>query len=216
MRSHAAPILLVALLALVAGAGTATAAVPFRASIRHIDAATRTLMTGRSWHRGCPVGFADLRILTLTYWRFNGTPGRGHLVVNRQVAGRVVRIFRALYAIRFPIRRMLLVDAYRGSDYDSIEADNTSAFNCRAATGSTHWSQHAYGLAVDLDPIENPYVLDGRTDHKASRHYLRRRAGKGVILAGDPVVRAFARNGWGWGGSWSSPTDYQHFSATGT
>ncbi len=113
---------------------------------------------------------------------------------------------------------MLPIEAYRGSDFDSIEADNTSAFNCRSATGSTHWSEHAYGRAIDLDPIENPYVSGGRTSHPASRRYVNRAlAGKapGVISDGGVVTRAFARIGWGWGGRWQGARDYQHFSASG-
>jgi hypothetical protein len=112
---------------------------------------------------------------------------------------------------------MRLVDDYGGSDYRSIEADNTSAFNCRRATGQSRWSQHAYGLAVDVNPIENPYVANGRTAHRASRPYLdRSRHRRGTAYAGGALVRAFNRIGWGWGGTWSNPTDYQHFSANGT
>ena len=109
------------------------------------------------------------------------------------------------------------VDDYGGSDFRSIEADNTSAFNCRAATGSTHWSEHAYGHAVDVDPIENPYVENGQTSHPASRSYLdRARHRPGMAYPGGTLVEAFAAIGWGWGGSWSgSVHDYQHFSRSG-
>ncbi len=98
----------------------------------------------------------------------------------------------------------------------SIEADNTSAFNCRPVAGMSRWSEHAYGRAIDLDPLENPYVSDGTTSHSASRRYLdRSRQLNGMIHAGDAVVRAFASVGWGWGGSWTGTKDYQHFSASG-
>ena len=124
-----------------------------------------------------------------------------------------------LYVARFPIRRMLPIEAYGGSDFRSIEADNTSSFNCRSATGSSNWSEHAYGRAIDLDPIENPYVAtDGTTSHPASRRYLdRARVSSlpGVIAEGGAVLRAFARIGWGWGGRWNGPRDYQHLSASG-
>jgi hypothetical protein len=129
------------------------------------------------------------------------------------------RAFGRLFQARFPIRRMRLVDAYGASDYASIEADNTSAFNCRRATGATRWSEHAYGRAVDVNPIENPYVQpDGGTAHRASRRYLdRSRHRRGMAFRGGVLVRAFAHAGWGWGGDWRPPsaTDYQHFSATG-
>ena len=145
-------------------------------------------------------------------------PTAGRWSSTATVAAPVARAFGELYAARFPIRRMLPIEAYRGSDFDSIEADNTSAFNCRSATGSSHWSEHAYGRAIDLDPIENPYVSGGRTSHPASRPYVDRervRSRPGVIADGGVVTRAFARIGWGWGGRWSGTRDYQHFSASG-
>jgi hypothetical protein len=129
------------------------------------------------------------------------------------------RALAILFGTRFPIRRMRLVDDYGASDFASIAADNTSAFNCRNATGSSRFSEHAYGRAVDVNPIENPYVYpDGTTVHAASRPYLdgaRHRPGMG--FRGGVLVRAFAAAGWRWGGEWRPPsaTDYQHFSATG-
>ena len=112
---------------------------------------------------------------------------------------------------------MRLVDHYGGSDYASIQADNTSAFNCRNATGSSRWSEHAYGLAVDIDPIENPYMdTDGSTAHVASRPYLDRdRVRPGMAVSGGKLVRAFDAVSWGWGGRWPLPTDFQHFSVNG-
>ena len=153
----------------------AAALVPgFHAKVQPIPPAVRAQMTGVSWRPGCPVPLADLRLLTLTYRGFDGRAHTGQLVANRDAAATLVSVFRRLYAAGFPIRRMRLVDAYGGDDYRSIEADNTSAFNCRAATGSTHWSQHAYGRAIDVNPIENPYVSGGATSHPASRPYLNR------------------------------------------
>jgi len=109
------------------------------------------------------------------------------------------------------------VDAYGGSDFRSIEADNTSAFNCRRATGSTSWSEHAYGRAIDVNPIENPYVsAAGVVAHPASRPYLdRSRHRPGMAYPGGVLVEAFRSVGWGWGGDWSGVKDYQHFSANG-
>jgi hypothetical protein len=138
------------------------------------------------------------------------------MIVNRDVAAPLERIFGRLFALRFPIRRMTPVDAYGGDDYRSIEADNTSAFNCRPVAGTSRWSEHAYGRAVDLDPLENPSVSGDATAHPRSRRYLdRSRPLPGVIRSGDAVVRAFAAEGWGWGGSWRGDRDYQHFSASG-
>ena len=174
-------------------------------------------MTGVSWHPGCPVGFNDLRLLTLTYRGFDGRAHTGRLVANRDAAAALVGVFRRLYAAGFPIRRMELVDNYGGDDFRSIEADNTSAFNCRPVTGSSRWSQHAYGRAIDVNPIENPYVsAAGTTAHRASRPYLdRSRRRPGTAYEGGVLVEAFQAAGWGWGGSWTKIKDYQHFSASG-
>ncbi|MFI6324631.1 M15 family metallopeptidase [Nonomuraea sp. NPDC050556] len=170
-----------------------------------------------SWKPGCPVPVADLRKITLTYWGFDDKAHTGELVVRETVTDDIVTVFEKLYGWRWPIRRMELVDAYKGDDYDSIDADNTSAFNCRAATGSTNWSKHAYGEAIDVNPRENPYVTaDGGTAHKNAREYDTRPLDKpGVINAGDRVVKAFAKEGWEWGGDWSGTKDYQHFSKGG-
>ncbi|WP_242910890.1 M15 family metallopeptidase [Actinomadura terrae] len=171
-----------------------------------------------SWRKGCPVAPSGLRMIRMTYWGMDHKPHPdGRLVVNAKASGDLVKVFRKLYAMRYPIRRMEPVDVYKGSDFDSIEAGNTSAFNCRNATGSTSFSQHAYGLAVDLNTCENPYVYaDGHVAHKDCKKYRNRRNDDpGVIHAGDRVVKAFASIGWGWGGEWSGAKDYQHFSSSG-
>jgi hypothetical protein len=191
---------------------------PFAFAARRLTATQRRAMTGVSWRPGCPVGLGDLRDLRIAYWDFGGRRRVGELVVHRDAVGAIRSAFAALYAERFPIRRMRPVDRYGGDDFASIEADNTSAFNCRAATGQTRWSQHAYGRAIDVNPIENPYVYaDGTTVHARSRPYLdRSRVRPGMAVRGGPLVRAFTGAGWRWGGTWAAPTDLQHFSATGT
>jgi hypothetical protein len=195
----------------------AAALVPgFHAKVQPIPPAVRAQMTGVSWRPGCPVPLGDLRLLTLTYRGFDGRAHTGQLVTNRDAASALVGVFRRLYTARFPIRRMQLVDRYGGDDYRSIEADNTSAFNCRAATGSTHWSQHAYGRAIDVNPIENPYVSGGTSSHAASKRYLdRSRHRPGMAYEGGVLVESFRAASWGWGGTWSGIKDYQHFSSTG-
>jgi poly-gamma-glutamate synthesis protein (capsule biosynthesis protein) len=173
-------------------------------------------MSGVSWHRGCPVGFADLRLLTLTHWGFDGGVHRGRLVVNRDAAAGMLRTMRALFRLHFPIRQMRLVDAYGADDHRSMAADNTSAFNCRLVAGSDEWSEHAYGRAIDVNPIENPYVTgSGYVSPPAGSPYAdRSRRAAGLIHRG-PVVSAFAASGWEWGGGWLGTKDYQHFSASG-
>ena len=165
---------------------------------------------------GLPRRARDLRLLALSHWGFDGQVRRGRLIVHRDVARDLVRVFRDLYVARVPIRRMVPVDAYGGSDFRSIEADNTSAFNCRYVEGTTRWSNHAYGRAIDVNPIENPYVSAGSTSHRASRPYVdRTKRRPGMAHEGGALVRSFDRIGWGWGGRWTSVKDYQHFSASG-
>jgi D-alanyl-D-alanine carboxypeptidase len=191
----------------------------FTFSARRLGPATRARVRGSSWHPGCPVALDDLRLLRIGYWDFGGHARVGRMIVAASAVGAVRGAFDRLFHARFPIRRMRLVDDYGASDFASIAADNTSAFNCRNATGSSRFSEHAFGRAVDIDPIENPYVYpDGTTVHAASRAYLdRSRHRPGMAFPGGVLVRAFAAVGWGWGGNWRPPsaTDYQHFSATG-
>jgi hypothetical protein len=206
-----------ALLSAASLAGSAnTAPSSFRGTIERIDAAQAKRMTGVSWRPGCPVHLRDLRLLRLSHRGYDGKSRTGRLIVHRDVARDLVEVFRDLYAARVPIKRMVPVDAYGGSDFRSIEADNTSAFNCRYVEGTTRWSNHASGTAIDVNPIENPYVSGGRTSHRASRPYLdRSRRRPGMAYEGGALVRAFDRIGWGWGGRWTSVKDYQHFSASG-
>jgi hypothetical protein len=208
---------LVALVLLTASVTSAGTSAGFTATVSPIGPAFAARMTGRSWHPGCPVPISALRLVGASYWGFDGRPHRGEVVVNGSVAGAIVTVLHRLYDARFPIRRLEPVDDYGGDDFRSIEADNTSAFNCRSATGSTRWSEHAYGLAIDVDPIENPYVEEGRTSHRASRPYLdRARHRPGMAYPGGVLVEAFRSIGWGWGGDWTgSVHDYQHFSASG-
>jgi hypothetical protein len=186
----------------------------FHGSVSRIKV-IRDRMTS-SWRPGCPVPLWKLRYLQVSFWGFDGKARVGELVVRRSQAWPVVRAFRTLFRARFPIRRMRLVDEYGADDDASMAANNTSAFNCRLATGGSSWSEHAYGRAIDINPIQNPYVKGSTVLPPAGRRYLNRsRKAKGMIHDGDVVVRAFAAIGWEWGGHWSSLKDYQHFSSTG-
>jgi hypothetical protein len=169
-----------------------------------------------SWHAGCPVGPAQLRLLRLGHWGFDGKARVGSLVVRDRVARDVVSVFRRLFEARFPIRRLRKVDAYRGSDDASMAADNTSGFNCRLVSGTRRWSQHAYGEAIDVNPVENPYVQRTRVSPPGGNAFLdRSRVRPGMAVSGGLLVGAFAAVGWQWGGRWRRTPDYQHFSTTG-
>ncbi|MGZ8739535.1 MAG: M15 family metallopeptidase [Gaiellaceae bacterium] len=166
-----------------------------------------------SYRAGCPVAPAQLRTVRVSHWGFDGSARVGSIVVARRVAADIVAVFRRLWAVRFPIRRLQPVSAYRGSDDASMAADNTSAFNCRFVGGTSRWSMHAYGEAIDVNPVENPYVRGSTVSPSAGRAYLdRSRYRKGMAVDGGVLVRAFASVGWKWGASFG---DYQHFSTTG-
>ncbi len=186
----------------------------FNSTIGAIDAATTTRMSS-SWRPGCPVPLADLRYLTLTYRGFDGADHIGELVVAASVADTVVAIFGELYAEGYPIASMRLVDDFGGDDDASMAANNSSAFNCRPVTGGGGFSEHSYGTAIDLNPVQNPYVSGSQVLPEAGRDFLDRHPAAGVILPGDGVVTAFAAHGWSWGGAWTGPIDYQHFSVSG-
>jgi hypothetical protein len=187
---------------------------PFVARIERVTASQLPY----SWRPGCPVGPAQLRRVRLRYLGFDGRAHSGRLIVNARVANDVVRIFGELYRARFPIRKMQPIDVYHGVDSRSTAADNTSSFNCRfaVAQGPKHWSMHAYGEAIDINTVENPYIQSGRVSPANAAAYAdRSRVRPGMAVDGGVLVRAFTRAGWGWGGRWGGSPDYQHFSTNG-
>jgi len=178
------------------------------------------MIKGNSWRYGCPVGLNNLRYLKVKHWNFKGTSEIGEIIVHKDVAKSVKKIFEELYAIKYPIKQMKLVSKYKGSDWQSIEVDNTSALNCRKVTGNKKkWSNHAYGKAIDINPIENPYVSKkGHISHKSSTKYRKRKhnsakgiADKAMLLKKDKATKIFEKHGWSWGGDWKYIKDYQHF-----
>jgi hypothetical protein len=187
---------------------------PFAATVTGATAAD----VPRSWRAGCPVGPDRLAVLRLSYWDLGGQPRVGTLIAHRDVADGLVTVFQTLYRERFAIRRMEPVDVYDGSDDASMAAGNTSAFNCRraVAAGAPAWSEHAFGRAIDVNPVENPYLFDGRVLPPAGSDYLDRANRRpGMAVPGGILVTAFAKAGWSWGGDRRSDPDYQHFSTTG-
>ena len=171
-----------------------------------------------SWHPGCPVAPSRLRRVRLSYVGFDGQTHQGELVVNQAVTQEVIEVFRRLYNVRFPIHSMQPVDVFHGSDERSMAADNTSSFNCRAAvtTGPKSWSMHAYGEAIDVNTVENPYIENGRVLPSSGAPFVdRTNVRPGMAIEGGPLVSSFGSAGWGWGGRWRGSPDYQHFSTNG-
>jgi hypothetical protein len=192
----------------------------YTASIRSIGTRLRQRMR-YSHHPGCPVSLTELRYLQMTYLGFDEIAHTGEMVVHKDHAGAVAEVFRRLYDAGWPIERMRLVDTYRGSDERSMAANNTSGYNCRHVAGTDVWSTHAYGAAIDINPVQNPYVtgssiypLAGTRFATIDRSHAAGHRPMGAIRAGDVVVRAFDSIGWDWGGDWSTSPDYQHFSAS--
>lgn len=196
---------------------TTSVAVP---SVPNFEARVRDLADGElgaTWRPGCPVAAADLRAIELTHWGFDGAVQRGALIVAADHADGVVNVFRDLFAARFPIERMEPISAFGGDDQASMAGNNTSAFNCRGVAGSARLSEHAYGRAIDVNPLRTPYVrADGQVDPLSGAPFAdRSRTDPGIIHEGDAAVAAFAAQGWQWGGHWSAGKDYQHFSTSG-
>jgi hypothetical protein len=193
----------------------------FQASAARLSGTVRRkVVAAHEWHTGCPVPLSGLRLLNLRYWGFDGRPRWGQLVVNADAVGPLTVAFRRLYALKFPIHHMAFSDEY--GPPGARPSDVTASFECRqavpspctGASGTGHWSEHAYGEAVDVNPVENPYVGCGMTrDKKALKYLDRSRVLPG--MATPAVVAAFRAAGWGWGGSWSDSKDYMHFSASG-
>jgi hypothetical protein len=181
-------------------------------------------MRGTTWKPGCPVPLSGLRLLRFNYWGFDGEVKRGPMVVNASVASDVLWVFGQLFEAQFPIKRVGLTREFKESRLETdphTHRSVTASFNCRpvvtpAGAGDT-FSQHSFGLAVDVNPLQNPYVReDGWVRNRFARPYVdRSRNLLGMIEEGDVVVLSFAAVGWAWGGNWSGGKDYMHFSFTG-
>lgn len=184
------------------------------ASILPIPARIRDEMRGRSWRDDprCPP-FDSLRLLVVPYLDFDGVAREGESIVAASVADEVVAIFEGLHRLRFPIRRVDRIDLFEGDDDASMEADNCSAFNFRSIPGTNQLSHHGLGVAIDVNPRENPMIVRGVVHPPSARDFVDRTIERpGMILADGPVVALFRSYGWHWGGDWDDLPDYHHFS----
>jgi hypothetical protein len=166
-----------------------------------------------TWHTGCPVAPEDLRVLKIDYVNYHGKEEGGELIVHRDVAAEVLSIFRALHKEHFPIEQIRPVEEYGGNDDRSMEANNTSAFNCRDVTGQPgKFSNHSWGRAIDINPLTNPYIKGATVLPPEGRQHLdRTKSETGIIRADSTIVKLFQKAGWTWGGTWTDRKDYQHF-----
>lgn len=190
----------------------------FSNSIKEIDTNYAKSMQGISYHEGCPVALTDLRIVNIKYLGFDEAIHYGDMIVHKDVALEVSKIFEELFDINYAIEQITPIEKYKADDFESIEANNTSAFNCRKAEGSNKYSKHSYGKAIDINPIQNPYIYkDGTSSHKKSKEFIARVfkedtiENKAMLLANSKAVAIFKKYGWKWGGDWKTIKDYQHF-----
>jgi hypothetical protein len=185
----------------------------FHASIQAVPAG---VLARSSWTSNCPVAAADLRYVTVSFRGFDGRAHTGELLVNARAADELITVFGRLFAADFPIERMRISSAAELHAPPTGDTNTTEAFACRPVRGQTAWSQHAYGLAVDVDPFQNPYHKGQVVLPELATAYLDRASARpGMIKQGGPAVQAFTAIGWHWGGDYRSLKDYMHFSATG-
>ena len=181
-----------------------------------VSPAPRHVIARSSWVPGCPVAATDLAWVRLTFWGFDAQRHTGELLVHRTVADDIVQVFRTLYRVRFPQEQVGIVRAYDPDAPSTGDGNGTGSFVCRPSTGASYFSQHAYGLALDLNSFQNPYAKGAVVLPELASAYLdRTRVRSGMVTPDGPVVRAFARVGWEWGGSWKYSKDYMHFSQNG-
>lgn len=169
-------------------------------------------MQGSSFPVGCSIPRSDLRYLRVLHYDAGGQVQQGELVCNKAIAQDLIDIFRQLYHAHYPIERMRLIDDYDADDEQSMRANNTSCFCFRAISGSHKLSKHAQGLAIDINPLYNPYIKGTQIlPRNAAKYCNRKLSFPYKIVAGDLCHRLFLQHGFHWGGSWRSLKDYQHF-----
>lgn len=169
-------------------------------------------MNGKSFEPEKSISHTKLRKLTVTYIGFDEKDKTGEIIVNETVASEVLDIFKELYEAKYPIEKIRLIDYYNGDDVLSMDDNNSSAYNHRYIAGTEKLSTHAMGLAVDINPIQNPFVKNDFVSPLEGENYLDRNENKkGMVIKDDICYNAFVSRGWIWGGDWQTPKDYQHF-----
>jgi D-alanyl-D-alanine carboxypeptidase len=166
-----------------------------------------------SWQENSPVPLSDLRYISVSHWDFNGNVQQGELVMHKKVADDIIDIFRKLFAIKFPIQSMKLIDHFQADDERSMAANNCSAHCTRRVVGTSRWSNHSYGTAIDINPRLNPYTRDDSYCPQNSKRYLDRTLNEpGMITHESTIYHIFKEKGWEWGGEcFDHCVDYHHF-----
>jgi hypothetical protein len=189
---------------------------PDEAFHSHTTAVPEDVATRSTWRPECPVGLDDLRYVTVSFWGFDGDHHSGELLIHASAAEAIVGVFARLHEVRFPIEELRITRAEEVDAHPTGDGNLSGGFVCRSAVQTNSWSQHAYGLAVDINPFHNPYVRgDAVVPELASAYLDRDNVRPGMLTPGDVVTQAFADIGWGWGGNWSTAKDWMHFSASG-
>ena len=183
---------------------------------KQIDGDVLHRIRGKSYKEGCSVPLSDLRYLQVLHYNGQGEVCRGELICHRSISDDLLAIFRQLYEAKYPIERMVLVDEYDADDEASMADNNTSAFNYRYVSGTRRLSKHSQGLAIDINPLYNPYVRkrEGKVmvSPKGAEAYAdRTEPFPYKIERGDLCYRLFRAHGFRWGGDWKNSKDYQHF-----
>ena len=188
----------------------------YRATVGPVE---RDVLERSTWRPKCPVSPNELVYLTMTFWGFDRVRHTGEMIVNASVAEEVTGAFEKLYAARFPIEEMRVATLEEQRAWHRAptgDTNLTSSLECRRAAGSDNWSEHAYGLAIDINPFHNPYLLGEHVGPELASAYTDRTWKRpGMIFEGDAVTQAFDAIGWGWGGRWNSLKDWMHFSQSG-
>jgi hypothetical protein len=168
------------------------------------------------WEEQCPIAISDLAFLQIPHYDFDAKVQMGELVIYNKIAERAARIFEKLFEMKFPIHKMQLMEHYGGDDYQSMDDNNSSCFNYRKIVGgqSSALSKHAYGLAIDINPLQNPYIVfdedyNTKIFPKAGAGYLNRANIRPGMV--EPIIDIFKQEGFQWGGDWNTPIDYHHF-----
>lgn len=170
-------------------------------------------MKGLSFSKDCTIKRSELRYLLILHRNTEGKTQVGEMVCNKRIASRLLNIFRELYKADYRIGRMVLIDNYGANDERSMAANNTTCFNFRFMTGShKRVSKHGMGMAVDINPLYNPYVKGNRVQPAEGRKYIKNRAAVPMAIQhGDLCHSLFIKYGFRWGGAWRTLKDYQHF-----